>query len=447
MLLGNGIAQVGLATAVAESPAVEQLELWIEQLNDDRFGVRTRATNKLIEAGAAVVEPVSKLVETGNLEVATRAVYVLQKLAYSEDLEVQERSLQALRAIADSGKPAPARLAREAIVGLGDIRQQRAAKALTRLGASIAHYGPARFAVKRQLEVEIGPDWTGAVKDLKRLVWLRDLRKLTFVGPQVTNAWIASIRELEGVSYLIIKDAQITDDALRDIGEMKTLVYLDLMYTPVTDAGLEHLRAVKSLRMIRCFGTKITREAAERLDAELAQVEVQHKVGAFLGVRCQPPPGTCKVVQVTPGSGAEKAGIKPRDIIVRFDDNPVPSFDDLERLIARNKVGDTVEIEVVRGGRMLARQVSNQRQQPLGIEGKPVPIGIEVKQVKAGGVGAIAGIRAGDWILAVNDQRITSMDQLRKQYEASDPDQSQRWKTLRDTDARTTKVTFGEWNE
>lgn len=56
------------------------------------------------------------------------------------------------------------------------------------------------------------------------------------------------------------------------------------------------------------------------------------------------------VVEVTPNTGASKAGLKPDDVIIALDDAPVRSMDDLLLQVRRKSVGDTVTLTVIRSG-------------------------------------------------------------------------------------------------
>lgn len=55
------------------------------------------------------------------------------------------------------------------------------------------------------------------------------------------------------------------------------------------------------------------------------------------------------VREVYPGGPAENAGIKPGDVIVAYDGKKVKTLQELKAAIAENKVGQVVEIELVRG--------------------------------------------------------------------------------------------------
>jgi serine protease Do len=69
----------------------------------------------------------------------------------------------------------------------------------------------------------------------------------------------------------------------------------------------------------------------------------------YLGVEGDPDAKICKLVRITPGSAAEKAGLKKNDVVTRFGDKSIGSFDDLRRQIAQRKPGEEVTLEVQRG--------------------------------------------------------------------------------------------------
>ena len=144
------------------------------------------------------------------------------------------------------------------------------------------------------------------------------------------------------------------------------------------------------------------------------------------------------VRQVINGSAADKAGIKPGDVIVAVDGRPIKHMHDLPIRIAQHKPGDKVSIGLIRDGRPMTLVVTvekmaetaaaggkRERQQPkLGLmlrdldkdtAGKlhaRVKQGVVVEQVQPGSPAAFAGIEPGDVIYQVNRKPVANLRQF-----------------------------------
>jgi len=77
------------------------------------------------------------------------------------------------------------------------------------------------------------------------------------------------------------------------------------------------------------------------------------------------------IVGITPGSAAEKAGLRPTerdahgriilgDLIIGAEGNPVHSTNDLFRILDNHKVGDTLELTILRDERKVQVEVTLQ---------------------------------------------------------------------------------------
>jgi S1-C subfamily serine protease len=64
-----------------------------------------------------------------------------------------------------------------------------------------------------------------------------------------------------------------------------------------------------------------------------------------------------EVVEVVEGSPAAKAGLRPEDLIVDLNGEPVEGVDDLQRLMAGELIGAKVEVNTVRGGKLRALEL------------------------------------------------------------------------------------------
>jgi serine protease Do len=71
--------------------------------------------------------------------------------------------------------------------------------------------------------------------------------------------------------------------------------------------------------------------------------------GGYLGVILDREADSCKVLEVNEGGPAEKAGLKPGDVITRLGNQPVPTSDDLRPLLADKRPGSEVVLVVQRG--------------------------------------------------------------------------------------------------
>jgi S1-C subfamily serine protease len=58
-----------------------------------------------------------------------------------------------------------------------------------------------------------------------------------------------------------------------------------------------------------------------------------------------------EVVQVVEGGPAERAGMRPEDLIVELDGTPIEGMDELQRVVVSELIGRAVRAKVVREGR------------------------------------------------------------------------------------------------
>jgi serine protease Do len=154
--------------------------------------------------------------------------------------------------------------------------------------------------------------------------------------------------------------------------------------------------------------------------------------------------GGALVSSVEDGSAAEKAGLKPGDVVVKIDGVEIGSSIELASRVATMKPGTAAKLEVWRDGKpreiavsvgeapstqqvaaaadadlsgtrlgVAVRSLSPAEQQRAAVEG-----GLFVEQVA--GAAAKAGIRRGDIILSVNGAPVKSVDQLKAATKEAD---------------------------
>lgn len=361
-LLASAIAALA-GEAADPSPrgraAPEQIAAWIAGLNADEYGVREEATGRLVAAGAPAIGPVAQAVAAGNWELATRGVFILQELAVCSDAATEQEALTALEKIAGTQRSVAARRAVEALAKLDQLRQQRALEVFRRLGAKTdPEYEEKDLFHGTVFAIEFGDEWRGGESDLRRLRWLREVQQVTFTGPRVTDAWLAHLVGMESLRIVKIKRAQLSDDGMECLRRLETLRCVKLLYVPIGDRAVRHLKECRHILRMKIFGSKISDQGAKELVAALGAAVVDCRKGAFLGIGNSELGENWCISWVTEGSAAEKAGLRPGDVITKYGDQPVRDFESLTRLIGQNNPGDTVTVEVRRQGQTLVKQIT-----------------------------------------------------------------------------------------
>ena len=149
------------------------------------------------------------------------------------------------------------------------------------------------------------------------------------------------------------------------------------------------------------------------------------------------------VAQVVKGGPADKAGIETGDAIVELDGKKVDDSKDLPRMVASIPVGKTVTVKVLRGGKVVDREVkigemvqkeevaSDTTHKPLGMAvqnitpeiakglGLKSDTGVVVASVVPGSPAADAGIRSGDVIQQVNKKPVKDVEDFKQKIESS----------------------------
>ncbi len=147
------------------------------------------------------------------------------------------------------------------------------------------------------------------------------------------------------------------------------------------------------------------------------------------------------VGQIEPGSAAEKAGVKPGDVIVAVDGAPVDGSKAVQRTVLTKKIGQKLELSVWRDGQSLklaatTQEMAGDQQQAaragnagaskakLGLGLQPLTPelaerlgvgkgtrGVVVGSVREGSPAQEAGVREGDVLLEVDRKPIVSTEE------------------------------------
>ena len=164
------------------------------------------------------------------------------------------------------------------------------------------------------------------------------------------------------------------------------------------------------------------------------------------------PQGGALAEEVAPDSPAQRAGVRPGDVIVRFDGRDVRSFTALEQVAAFARAGQPVPVEILRGGRSVQLTLTPAvrpdeggsvgppadpkapldgedprgavRELGLALEPAPDGSGLVITHLLRGGRAVEAGLSSGDVIEQVGRTPVNSVEEFRRIVAEVKPGQS-----------------------
>jgi hypothetical protein len=304
------------------------------RLNSPRFAEREAASKELIEARAPAVAALLEVAKTGSLEAAVRAVGILEAI-YVSSGEFEEIATEEFWCSFND-------LARAYL--WVDMREAQttadtAEFALDELERT------ARPAVAERAEVVLESHYDirerRAISEIERLHG-----KAIFGGTYATVIWNARANPAPLPN-------ELQRDAAKGRGEL-TMVIIGPKWTG-GDEGLKHVARLKRLHTLyRIEGRQVTANGIMRLCASLPGLEVQVRAAAKLGIEHRPDPMApgieqgCMIESVKAGEAAANAGLRSRDVILRFAGQSVADFNALIEILRHYNPGDTVEATILR---------------------------------------------------------------------------------------------------
>ena len=159
---------------------------------------------------------------------------------------------------------------------------------------------------------------------------------------------------------------------------------------------------------------------AQDLTPELAKVfDIESAQGAI-------------VTQIEQGSPAQKSGLKIGDVITKANGRQVRSSTDIHNLVGLMRVGQEVELEVIRGGKSILLKVIIQQMEVVSVDGSEISLHfsgarigeiketdirkglkeyLQVMSVEPGSAAWNIGLRKGDIIYALNKRLVETFEQ------------------------------------
>ena len=267
----------------------------LKALEHAEFRVRESAAKRLVARQVTVVPVLAALAQTGSAEAAVRAFELLRQLHRDGNDETYEAVETTYDALVQSDNILAASRAEAAIEAVSEVRHRRALVSFRKLG------GLVQFESEEDTTEDASPPPIRAA--------------------MINQQWKGGD---EGLKYL------------RRIEDFRSAI---------------QFRSPPGIYFIR--GAKISPEALDGLKASFGAAVVE-RGPACLGVMQQQGVGedVLRIDQVVADSAAGRAGLQSDDIILEFDDVPIPNFKVLVEKIGDRQPGDKIRILYSRAGEM-----------------------------------------------------------------------------------------------
>jgi membrane-associated protease RseP (regulator of RpoE activity) len=141
-----------------------------------------------------------------------------------------------------------------------------------------------------------------------------------------------------------------TSEDLRLLTRLRRVGQVGVHGVRLDEASLAVLGRLRGLEQLQLYGTGASDAALAAIAAKLPDTKIDVRKGGKLGVAGQSVIGPCLITHVQEGSAAADAGVQIGDIVLHIDGQPVANFESLTDLVGRRGPGDTIELEIERGG-------------------------------------------------------------------------------------------------
>ena len=148
------------------------------------------------------------------------------------------------------------------------------------------------------------------------------------------------------------------------------------------------------------------------------------------------------VLRVEKGSAAEKAGLRPKDVVIAVGERPIRASGELRNRVGLTPIGEEVDMTVLRDGRQIKiRARVGELYQSTSVVGEAIPqlVGLKVADIQPGmpmhgqveGVFVVGvdresaafrnGLRPGDIVIGVGRARVRSVKQFTDSLRTAEP--------------------------
>ncbi|MCC9641145.1 PDZ domain-containing protein [Rhodopirellula sp. JC740] len=354
----TGLICLLLVASVAVAQPPEEIAAQIESLSSDSYLRRENATEWLLNAGPAAIDPLVEVLERGDLETTQRAIRILHAIAVNSPIIEGERGQPKL-ATRDPNTPDPwetllqlstmgGSRGERATMAVEEITQVRRVQTVQTLSLQGALIGIQEFVYGARSElasvVEISDAFQGDDSLLQLLRWVDKIEYARVEGSAIRPDVLRGVVQMPDLKTLSLLYGELDEETLKVIGDLSSIDHLEFRYVTLNDEMLDSVAKLPIRISLTLNGTDVTKDRVDALRQTLPGLKIEYKFGGFLGVRCNDTLNECIIQSVVDGSGAQAAGLRTGDVIISADGNAIKRFADLQAVINTHTPGESLEI-------------------------------------------------------------------------------------------------------
>lgn len=137
-----------------------------------------------------------------------------------------------------------------------------------------------------------------------------------------------------------------------------------------------------------------------------------------------------KIVGISKDGGAEQAGLRAGDVIVKINEVKITKFSDLKGQLNAKRPGDWIRVTVLRDGQLLTKDLkltenkaivlnslgfSVEKLTPKEIQKRGLSHGVKITKLQNEELASL-GVKEGSVLVEINGQKITSVDQVERAF-------------------------------
>lgn len=336
-----------------EKHSNEYLLEQIKHLGDASYRTRQLARWRLEQNAAQSVDLIRQRLSQVEYGVKAQLVELLGALAAHGEVGVSLKAREILEANAEQVSSL-GRLAHNALQTIADLKESQAVEVLLHHGAQIGTPSSldftlnARVGSSNELALRIDERFHGGDEIIEWIQFLNSIETVYLHGSQIDSRHYRAVSKLRGVKNVKLKHVSMTVDDLRLFKQFDDLEHLGLNYVDLDDRAIEVLAELPVSQSLRIYGTDISLSAAEMLAQRLDGIEIYCGRGGYLGVGMDATLASTVVSVLTPGSGAQLAGIQLGDELKSINDVTIKSFADMRGELGKYVGGEKIRIKLLR---------------------------------------------------------------------------------------------------